>query len=173
MASWRIVSWCLWTTSRNWQLRRLRALCLRSVWASGWSSWSATSSPSHTAWWRRSTKPAGRVHPAHCCPTSITRGATLFHKEKWDDVVYDGMSVMHCAPCVSAVVVLWVKEWRAWLRSGPGLLFLLLLRSSVEPGDPVRTCKLDQLLCFINRGYFWCLGIKALRHTLFDMILFY
>lgn len=141
--SWRVVSWCSWMTSRSWLLRRLRALCLHGVWASGWSSWSATSSPSPTAWWRRSSKPGGRVHPVRRCPPSIIRGVmerkALRSKVKWDFVWCD-VKKFHCdicALCVSAVVVLWVKEWRVWLKLGPGLPFRSPLHSSVEPGGPV------------------------------------
>lgn len=73
--SCRTASGCWWTTSRSSRPRRPKARCRPNVSGSASSSWSATSSPSATAWWRRSTRSAGRRRPARRCLPPTTRGS--------------------------------------------------------------------------------------------------
>lgn len=83
-SSWRTVSWFWLTTSRSSRLRWLKAPCLPSVCGSVWSSWSATWSLWATAWWRRSTRSAGRRRPAHHCLLLTIKGEN-YKAERWSE----------------------------------------------------------------------------------------
>lgn len=63
--SWRSAWWSWLMTNRSSRHRLPKVHCHPNACASASSSWSAISSLWATAWWRRSTKSAGRCHLAH------------------------------------------------------------------------------------------------------------
>lgn len=76
-ASWRTAWWFWLRISRSSLLRWPKAPCPPSACASASSSWSAISFLSATAWWRRSTRSAGRRPRVHHCQPLTTRGKTM------------------------------------------------------------------------------------------------